>query len=152
MHQFKHSRLCKLVPGGLILLLPLVLSLTTGCASSASVTSSASSSKIISSPFKSSSKSSGGDEDSEYPEEVKSYTAAYLETEDQNSNNFQSGLSDLAASNGISDWEANSATWISVGQGLAEANLEQEAAQAYAQSWSGGNPDILALIMQGYPQ
>jgi hypothetical protein len=115
------------------------------------VASSKSSSDIISSPFKSSSKSMGGDEEeTAFQEETEGYTSAYVAAGSIDHDSFQKGLSDIAARRGISDWEANPATWTSVGRGLGHAELSEAAVADYVDSWSAGNDDIVGLVMQGY--
>ena len=133
-----------------------VLLLATACAMVLSlgcsfIASSKSSSDIISSPFKSSSKSFGGDEqETAFLEETEGYTSAYVAAGSIDHDSFQKGLSDIAARRGISDWEANPATWTSVGRGLSQAELSEAAVVDYAESWSAGNEDAVALVLQGY--
>jgi hypothetical protein len=116
------------------------------------VASSKSSSKSVSSPFTSSSASmgSGADESVSYQTETESYTRAFAAAGEGSAESFQRGLSRLAAEQGISDWEASSATWLSVGRGLAAADLPQGEAMERAQAWSGGRPEVAALVLQGY--
>ena len=130
-----------------------------GLTSAASLISSASSSEILSSPFRSSARSSGSEEEQQreqrqqHEEEIKIYTASYLTGESAAGDGFECfkrGLSAIAAGRGISDWEASPTTWIGVGRGLAAAGLRPQLVAGYEASWSGGNPDILALLAQGY--
>ena len=136
--------------------LRLVMALSLACAMVLSqgcsfVYSSKSSSDILSSPFKSSSKSGDdGVEEAAFQEEAQGYTSAYVAAGGVDHDSFQKGLSDIAARRGISDWEANPATWTSVGRGLGQAELSETAVADYADSMSAGNDEILALLMQGY--
>ncbi len=130
-----------------LLFASLALAVSMGCSFSAS---SESSSDILSSPFKSSSKSSGGDVESAYREEAAGYTSAYAAAGMGDKASFQRGLSEIAARQGISDWEANPGTWTSVGRGLASADIDEEQVVDYADTWSAGDPDIVSMVLQGY--
>ena len=132
----------------MLLALACAMVLSAGCSF---VYSSKSSSDILSSPFKSSSKSADDDvEEAAFQEEAAGYTSAYVAAGSIDHDSFQKGLSDIAARRGISDWEANPATWTSVGRGLGQAELSEAAVADYVDSWSAGNDEILALVMQGY--
>ena len=113
------------------------------------IASSKSSSKIISSPFTSSARSSDGD-DAEYQAEAEGYTQAFTEAGGGAADSFQRGLSGIAAKQGISDWEANPGTWVSVGRGLGRADLSEADALSYAEVFSGGSEETKALMLQGY--
>jgi hypothetical protein len=123
------------------------LVLSMGCSISASLESS---STIISSPFESMSASSEGEEEVAFLEETQSYTSAFVAAGSVDKGAFQKGVSDIAARRGISDWEANPATWNSIGRGMAQADLNQGQVEDYAQSLAGGNEQVAALLMQGF--
>jgi len=125
------------------------MAVSTGCSISYSLESSA---DVISSPFKSSSGDAGDSSTQVFNEQTEGYTAAFIEAGGGSGESFQKGISDLAAQRGISNWEAIPDTWTSVGRGLAGAEVDQAAVTAYAQSWSGGDEQIVALVMQGYQQ
>lgn len=117
------------------------------------VASSKSSSKIVSSPFTSSARSSDGGgeaQSAQYQAEAESYSQAFVEAGGGKADSFQRGLSRIAAERGISDWEADPATWVAVGRGLARADVAEDQAGRYAGSWSQGSQDLASLVMQGY--
>jgi hypothetical protein len=121
---------------------------TTGCSF---VASSKSSSKIISSPFTSSSKSFKGEETA-YQEQAAGYSQAFVEVGGSGNDVFQRGLSDMAARLGVSDWESHPATWTGVGRGLGQAQISGGEMAAYAASWSGGDTEIMDLLLQGFAE
>jgi hypothetical protein len=100
---------------------------TAGCGSLSD--SSESSSAFISSPITSLSRSSSPEID--YREDVRDFTAAHIQA-GGNVENLRSGLGDVAAKHGISDWESNESTYRGIGQGLAKAGYSQVQADAFA--------------------
>ena len=159
MHQEQIVSTQTLVRIITLLLMLVSLALTSGCVrfiSSAGVTSaislisSASSSEILSSPFRSSSRQPDEKEKKEVEDETIIYVMAFLAAEASDNNNFQKGLSDIAARHGINDWEACPHTWMGVGRGLASAGLSEKAATTVVDFWSIDNPDGVTLLMQAY--
>ena len=124
------------------------LTFSMGCSISASIESSL---DVLSSPFESSSASSDGEEEAAaFQEETEGFTATYVAAGNTGADSFQKGLSDIAAQRGISDWEANPATWTSVGRGLGQTGMSEEAAANFAANLAAGDEQIVALLMQGY--
>jgi hypothetical protein len=123
------------------------LTFSMGCSISASIESSL---DILSSPFESSSASSDGEETAAFQEETEGFTATYVAAGNTGAESFQKGLSDIAAQRGISDWEANPATWTSVGRGLGQTGISEAAAANFAENLAAGDEQIVALLMQGY--
>jgi hypothetical protein len=106
----------------------------------------------ISSPFKwssDSSKSSSDDNKEAYLGDVRDYTVAYL----RSSNDieaFRKGLASLAAKHGITNWEADQASFSGIGEGLGKAQVSATQAEVFTNSFSGGDVVKAAAIQKGY--
>jgi hypothetical protein len=131
-----------------------------GCSkSSTTQASSESSSDSSSSPFRSSSKSSSGDdEDGEkeeeketaYQRDVRDYTAEFAQSADgRDIESFQRGLGEIAEGFGITDWERTEDTFVAIGRGLRESELDDEDAKQIAVALSNEDYDHLMLIRSG---
>ena len=111
--------------------------------------------KSSSSPFRSSSDSSGGDDaDSEAERDESSYERDVRET---TSSIIASGggaaeilrdLGDVASTHGISDWEAESATFIGIGRGLAALPVDDF--ERMSAEIADGSSVREGLLLQGY--
>jgi hypothetical protein len=115
----------------------------------------AKSSDSISGSSESSSKSSGNDSNSKtsrYENETLDFTATYLSSNinSTDQHTFMKGISEIAAQNGIVDWESHPKTYHAIGKGLKQVNLSASQYQAYKQQLSDGNSDKMAAIQQGY--
>ena len=120
------------------LFIMIALGFTTGCFKiSATQASLGSSSDSSSSPFKSSSKlSSGSDaedakEETAYQRDVRDYTVEFARSAGD-IESFQRDLSAIAEGYGITDWERNGGTYVAVGRGLAESELDDWGAKRLA--------------------
>ena len=128
------------------LVVPVMLALSTaiGCSFS---DSSPSISESISSPFASSSASSPSAE--AYQNDVADYTYAYVISGGQ-FGTFMKGLGTVAERHGVSDWEADDATYIGIGQGLGKAKFTQTQVDVFAKNVTSGDAKRTKLVQQGY--
>jgi hypothetical protein len=114
------------------------------------------SSKSISDSVKGSSDSSGSSSassatnESRYKKDVEEYTTAFVTSGGGEPGSFLSGIGDLARKRGITDWEANAATWDAIGRGLGKAKVNEAQLQAYEQSWAAGHPDRQQGMQKGW--
>lgn len=125
---------------------PVMLLLTTaiGCSFS---DSSVSISKSISSPFQSSSASSPSAE--AYQNDVADYTYAHVISGGQ-FDAFMKGLGSVAERHGVTNWEADDATYIGIGQGLGKAKFTQTQLDVFAKNVTNGDAKKTKLVQQGY--
>jgi len=127
-------------------LVVLLAVLPLGCSFSYSSESSA---KTLASPFTSSSSSSGGGSKQSYRDDVRDYTAAYVQSSADVAG-FERGLGDVAKRHGVTNWEADSTTYVGIGQGLAKAKVSDATFLAFKQNLANGDADKAAAIQQGY--
>ena len=115
---------------------------------------------------KSSSKSSGRSSDSvssivsspsnssktteKYQQEIQDYTHAYVKSSDADYASFQKGLTGIADSHGVVDWEQDSLTYVAIGRGLKKAGLKGVAYETYKKNLSGSDVTKMADIQEGY--
>ena len=114
--------------------------------SKGSSNSSGASSKSLSSPFTSSSKSS--DKEAAYGEEVKDFTASYVKS-GGNTSQLEQEVGKLAEKHGISDWENDETTYVSIGKGLHKAGLNQAELDGYKASLAD-NEQQATWMQEGY--
>lgn len=103
-----------------------------GCAvfsSSGSVSDSSGSISDSTGSSSDSSTSSSGN-DSAYREDVRTYTVAHVRSE-ASPESFPLGLSEVALTRGVSNWEAMPETFAAIGAGLAAAGVTNEALGDY---------------------
>jgi len=118
-----------------------------GCSfSDSSKSISDSTSSIISSPSSVSGKSK------KYQNEVADYTMAYVKSSKPESgyNAFLKGLSDIAAKQGVTNWDQDSLTYLGIGKGLKKANVEGIAYETYKKNFAGGDAEKMKEIQTGY--
>ena len=131
----------------------LLLAFSVGCSFSASSKSSSTSSRSSSasarSSFNSSSSSSPGHEERAYQEDVRDYTAAYIQS-GGNIDAFRKKLAQLAEEDGLSNWEANPVTYEAIGQGLADAGARQIQVDAFKENLCGGDPTKQKAMQDGF--
>jgi hypothetical protein len=143
------------------MLVSIALCFATGCSKSSTTQGSfGSSSDSSSSPFKSSSKSSSGDDEEGEKEEeketafqrdVRNYTVEFARTVDEHDiESFQRDLGAIAEGYEITDWERTGGTYVAVGRGLAESDLDEPSAKRLAVALSNEDYDHLMLIRSGY--
>lgn len=123
----------------------LLLAAVAGCSFS---DSSASISKSISSPFASSSGSSPGGTEA-YQNDVADYTYAHVISSNQ-FDTFWKGVANVAERHGITNWEAENATYVGIGQGIRRAKLSEAQLEVIAKNLSGGDAKKIKLIQEGY--
>ena len=121
--------------------------LLNGCSFSAS---SESSSKIISSPFTSISGSSSRESSDKYENEVRDYTYAYVRSSTSDYAGFKSGIAEIAARQGITNWEIQPITYISIGRGLRKANIKGIEYETFKKNLAAGDYSRMQDIEKGY--
>ena len=135
----KQSLLCSTV---------LIMSIAiNGCSLSYSSKSiSDSTSSIVSSPSSVSGKSK------KYQNAVADYTMAFVKSSPPNAdyNTFRKGLSDVAAKEGVTNWDQDSLTYMGIGKGLKRAKVEGVAYETYKKNFAGGDANKMEEIQDGY--
>ncbi|MCC6849281.1 MAG: putative lipoprotein [Deltaproteobacteria bacterium] len=122
----------------LLALLPL------GCSFSYSSESSWKSSKS------SSGSSSGGEDEKEaYRDDVRDFTATWA-AETGDVAGFEDGLTTVARRHGITDWEADDATFTAIGAGLKRARVRGAELARYEAILARDEPAKVALLRRGY--
>src|SRR5262245_44452232 len=113
-------------------------------------------SKSSSSPFESSSASSESSSRSSSPErgqayrdDVREYTQAYVKSGGDYAS-FSSGLSGIASKHGVSNWEADTNTYVGIGEGLKQAGVTPMQLEVWKANLSGGDPTKASAIQKGY--
>jgi hypothetical protein len=101
-------------------------------------------SSIVSSP----SNSSKTDED--YQQEIQDYTHAYVKSSEADYASFQKGLTNIADSHGVVDWEKDEITFVAIGRGLKKAGLEGIPFETYKKNLTGSDVSKMADIQEGY--
>jgi hypothetical protein len=146
------------------LMVSIALCFATGCSKSSTTQASfGSSSDSSSSPFKSSSKSSSGDDEegeksdeegekeTAFQRDVRNYTVEFAQAADEHDiESFQRGLGDIAEGYGITDWERTEDTFVAIGRGLGESELDDANAKQIAMVLSSEDYDHLMLIQSGF--
>ena len=146
------------------LMVSLALCFATGCSKSSTTQASfGSSSDSSSSPFKSSSKSSSGDDEegekeeekeekeTAYQRDVRNYTVEFVRTGGEpDIESFQRDLAAIAEGYGITDWERTEGTFVAIGRGLGESELDEPSAKQLTVALSNEDYDQLMLIRAGY--
>ena len=118
-----------------------------GCSFSESSKSiSDSTSSIISSPSSISGKSK------KYQNEVADYTTAYVKSSQPGADytTFLKGLSDIAAKEGVTNWDQYPLTYMGIGIGLKKANVEGVTYETYKKNFAGGDSKKMENIQNGY--
>ncbi len=127
-------------------LLAIFISLN-GCSfSDSSESISDSTSSIISSPSSLSGKSK------KYQNEIADYTVAYIKSSQSNAgyDTFFKGISDIAAKDGITNWDQNSSTYQGIGKGLKKADVDGVAYDTYKKNFTGGDVNKMDDVQTGY--
>jgi hypothetical protein len=143
------------------LMIGVALCFATGCSKSSTTQASfGSSSDSSSSPFKSSSKSSSGDDEEGEKEEeqetafqrdVRNYTIEFARPVGEiDLESFQRDLAAIAEGYGITDWERTGDTFVAIGRGLDESELDEPSVKQLAVALSNEDYDHLMLIRSGY--
>ena len=118
-----------------------------GCSLS---TSSKSISNSTSSVVSSASSVSG--KSKKYLNAVADFTMAFVKSSEPNAgyDTFQKGLSDIAAKEGVTNWDQDSLTYMGIGKGLRKANVEGIAYETYKKNFAGGDSKKMEEIQDGY--
>ena len=130
----------------LTLLMLVLLAAPFGCSISTSISDS------ISSPFESSassSRSSSPERGESYQVDVRDYTVAYVRS-GGDFTKFMDGLGGLAQKHGITNWEADSNTYIGIGRGLKKAGVTTVQLEVYKTNLSKGDPQKASDIQKGF--
>ena len=118
-----------------------------GCSFSASSKSiSDSTSSIVSSPSSISGKSK------KYQNEVADYTMAYVKSSQPGADytTFLKGISDIAAKEGVTNWDQDPLTYMGIGKGLKKADVEGIAYDTYKKNFAKGDSKKMEEIQDGY--
>jgi hypothetical protein len=78
------------------------------------------------------------------------YTSAYVRSSDGDITSFRSGLSEIAAKNGVVNWEEDRDTYIAIGKGLKKANLTGIEYETYKKNLAGSDLGKMEDIQKGY--
>jgi hypothetical protein len=131
-------------------LLSLTVVLPQGCSFSASSKSSSQSSESSSDSSASSSRSSSPESaETQYKNDVREYTAAYMKTGGQ-FDAFRRGIGDIAKKHNITNWEDNTVTYEGIGEGLGEARATPLQLKAYMDGLAGQDAAKRAAMQKGY--
>ena len=105
-----------------------------------------STSSIISSPSSISGKSK------KYQNEVADYTMAYVKSSKPGAdyNTFLKGISEIAAKEGVTNWDQDSLTYLGIGKGLKKANVEGIAYETYKKNFARSDSKKMEEIQDGY--
>jgi hypothetical protein len=113
--------------------------------------SSESSWKSSTSPSRSSASSSPDDDDKDdeaYRNDIRDFTAAYASSR-RDLDGFERGLGEVARRHGVTDWEADDATFVGIGAGLKRAGVSADDRAAYETAIGAGEPER-SLIRRGW--
>ena len=111
-------------------------------------TSSGSISDSVSSIASSPSDSSKGS--TRYQNEVMDYTVAYVKSANVDMAWFQKGLADIAARQGVINWEQDPETYVGIGRGLKKVQLSKIAYETYKKNFAESNYEKMQDIQKGY--
>ncbi len=123
-----------------------------GCSFSYSSESSAKSSAGSSDGSSASSTSSSPDSDKKkqaYREDVSDFTSSHAKRS-PDADTFQLGLARIAERYGITNWEADSTTYVGIGEGLRRAGVDTSGLDTWKSTLSGSDRAKDGFIQQGY--
>jgi len=106
-------------------------------------------SESLSNSSDSSSDSSSGGSDEAYRDDVRDYTFAYILSGGR-FEAFQKGLGDLARRHGVTNWEANRASYRGIGEGLGRARVTQTQLDVFKTNLAGSSPEKMRDMQVGY--
>ena len=121
----------------------IVMMLSAGCSISASSESSSESSAS------SSASSSPESKETQYRNDVRDFTAAYVKSSG-GFEDFKRRLGDLAKERGITDWETNLLTYEGIGRGLGKAKVTPVELDTYTANLASRDPARIQAIKNGY--
>jgi hypothetical protein len=111
--------------------------------------SSGSISDSVGSSSDSSRSSSGGDGDSAYHEDLRTYTVAHVRA-DGRPESLRLGLAEVALERGVSNWEAVPGSFVAIGEGLAAGGVEERELGAFRQAFGGPGSAAVEALERGY--
>ena len=87
-----------------------------------------------------------------YLNAVADYTMAFVKSSPPNAgyDTFRKGLSDVAAKEGVTNWDQDSLTYTGIGKGLKRANVEGVAYETYKKNFARGDSKKMEEIQDGY--
>ena len=109
-------------------------------------------SRSVSSPFKwssGSSSGSSGEKQETYQGDVRRYTEVAVRS-NSGVGEVMRGLTAIGEKHGITNWEADMATYAGIGEGLAKAQAIQPTVDVYKSGLTQGDTDKSAAIQKGY--
>jgi hypothetical protein len=86
---------------------------------------------------------------SSYIRDLRQYVAIFLNDGQGTSADFQRGVSRIAESHGITNWEAEAATPYAIGQGMREANVSETEMRAFVDAF-GRDGSAAELVLEGW--
>ncbi len=138
---------------GLVIALGTTLMLLSGCAffqsSESSSDSSGSVSDSVGSSSDSSRSSSGGDGDSAYHADLRTYTVAHVRA-DGRPDSLRLGLAEVALERGVSNWEAVPGSFVAIGEGLAAGGVEERELEPFRHAFGGPGSAAVEALERGY--
>jgi len=96
-----------------------------------------------------SSRSSSAESKESYLRDIKQYTAVYISV-NSDMNGLAKGLATISEKHGVTDWEADSSTYLGIGEGFAKAALSQQLADINAALLAHGDLHKIVMIQQGF--
>ena len=109
--------------------------------------------KSISGSFEGLSRSSGSGGDSgsnqAYRRDLRAYSAEFAGA-GGSSDEFLRGVGRVAESHGVTHWESNPATMLSIGAGLRDAGVSEADLGAVLAQAGDADPAVLALVREGF--
>jgi len=122
------------------------------CSFSKSSESSSDSSAASSRSLSSSSPDGKSKNEQAYRQDVGDYTASWARSKGDPGDGaeFQKGLARIAERHGVTNWEADRATYLGIGQGLRSAGVAPDDVSAFQSSLGGDSGSGAKLIEEGY--
>jgi hypothetical protein len=120
-----------------------------GCAASSSISESSNS---LSTSFKSSSRSSASSSEERkeaYLGDISHYTAVYTRSH-SDVDGLTRGLAAVSEKHGITNWEANTDTYVGIGNGFARAELPQQQVDNLITSIARGDRLKIVAMQKGF--
>ncbi len=65
-------------------------------------------------------------------------------------NTFLKGISDIAAKEGVTNWDQDPLTYLGIGKGLKKADVEGVAYETYKKNFAKGDSKKMEEIQDGY--
>lgn len=110
------------------------------------------SSKSVSDSISSSSPDGSSKSEQAYREDVRDYTSTAARS-GRRAAEFEGGLARVAEQHGVTNWEADRATWVGIGEGLGRAGVGADELRKWSDALAHDQPAGLPadrLMRQGY--